>query len=398
VTKVTIVSRTQMSHGVCIGGLTRDDRRNVRLLPACGEHSHPTDAPYVIGEVWDFVLAPPSSMIAPHVEDQLVVSGRRVALQSGLEVWLRNNVTPWRGGASSLFDDRLHVTPSGKAYVGRNAIPASSVGFWVPTDDLVLDESEKRYQVPWKDGRISVKYVGSDPPAAVIVAGTLVRVSLSRWFLSPAGIDGCWLQISGWYASSRKEAVAPPTPVLSAGRVLAVEAPGLARVRASFETDRREVAPSRPVTRVVQPMPPPIHFEVPTRRPPKVPIPGPASMRGSRRASRSAQDRELVHQLLARDAPRIRGRSAPIVRTPTSAVSAQVAPGESRRRVHATALDDNHDMTHAEANWRARAIAQSTVASIREMARERERVETEQREKRSGAWSLPLPPDWRDQE
>jgi hypothetical protein len=153
VTKVTIVSRTQMFDGVCIGGLTRDDHRNVRLLPASGEHSHPLDAPYIVGEVWDFELAAPSSLIAPHVEDQLVVSGRRLAMQSGLEVWLMNGVAPWRGGASSLFDGRVHVTPSGRAYVGRDAIPSSSVGFWVPTDDLVLDESGKRYLVPWKDGR-----------------------------------------------------------------------------------------------------------------------------------------------------------------------------------------------------------------------------------------------------
>jgi hypothetical protein len=42
-----------------------------------------------VGDVWDVELAAPSSLIAPHIEDQLVLSGRRVAPQSGLEVWLR---------------------------------------------------------------------------------------------------------------------------------------------------------------------------------------------------------------------------------------------------------------------------------------------------------------------
>jgi hypothetical protein len=402
VTKVTIVSRTQMFDGVCIGGLTRDDRRNVRLLPPSGEHSHPLDAPYVIGDVWDIELAVPSSLIAPHVEDQLVVSGRRVALQSGLEVWLRNNVTPWRGGASSLFDGRLHVAPSGSAFVARDAIPTSSVGFWVPTDDLVLDKSGKRYLMPWKDDRISVKYVGSDTPAAVIVAGTLVRVSLSRWF-SPAGIDGCWLQISGWYASSRKAVAAGPHSMPGNRAALDPSPPSLPKAG---------VPPSRIVPRSVGPT----RARFGRRRAPVPHLPAlrlsedrwtaglqrksiaaqraagaltraePAPQkRTTRPASRGVNrnpdrkrvlDRELVRQLLSGEPTfRARGRSAPIVRTLTSTPAATLGASDSRSRAHMTPLDNNHDMTHEETNLRAKAVVGPTVASIRTMAIDQERAE-----------------------
>jgi hypothetical protein len=427
VTKVTIVSRTQMAHGVCIGGLTRDDRRNVRLLPASGEHSHPLDAQYVVGDVWDVELAAPSSLVPPHVEDQLVLSGRRVAPQSGLEVWLRNNVAPWRGGASSLFDGRLHVTPSGKAYVGRDAVPSSSVGFWVPTDDLVLDESAERYQVPWRDGWISVKYVGSDPPAAVIVAGTLVRVSLSRWFPNSTGIDGCWLQISGWYASSRKAAAAGPHSLPGNRAALDPSPPSLPNAG---------IPPSRIVPRSVAPTR--LRFG---RRPAPVPnLPAlrlsedrwtaglqrtviasqhaagafarakPARPKPSTRSAfprvnlnsdrQRALDRELVRQLLSGGpTSRVRGRSAPIVRVPGQA---NRAPGDVHRRSHPINPNSRDHISHGAAIARATKPVPVTVTVVRAptpgpQASSSPSNRPSWRPTRSGT-SVPLPPDWRDQE
>jgi hypothetical protein len=426
VTKVTIVSRTQMGPGVCIGGLTRDDRRNVRLLPPSGEHSHPLDAPYVVGDVWDVELAAPSSLIAPHIEDQLVVSGRRLAIQSGLEVWLKNNMAPWRGGASSLFDGRLHVTPSGRAYVGRDVIPSSSVGFWVPTDDLVLDESGKRYLVPWRDGRISVKYVGSDTPAAVIVAGTLVRVSLSRWF-SPAGIDGCWLQISGWYASSRKAAAAGPHSMPGNGAALDPSPPihpnagvppsrivprSVAPTRARFGR-RPAPVPNLPALRlsedrwtaglqrkVIESQ----HAAGASPRAKPAP-PKPSTRRASPRAKlhsgpQQAVDRELVRQLLSSEPTfRVRGRSAPIVRVPGQA---NRAPGDARRRNHPINPNSRDHMSHGAAIARATKPVPVTVTVVRAptpgpQASSSPSNRPSWRPTRSGA-SVPLPPDWRDQE
>jgi hypothetical protein len=204
VTKVTIVSRTRMKSGVCIGGLTREDHRSVRLLPATGDHAHPADAPYKVGDVWDLELRPALAIERPHVEDALVVGGRRVAPQMGLGTWLAANTHPWTGGAEALYDGKLRLTPSGRAYISRDDVSSVSVGFWLPNRDLVLDETGTRYTAPWRDNQISVAYVGECAPEPFICAGTLVRVSLSRWLLTRTGIEGCWLQISGWYP--------PPTP------------------------------------------------------------------------------------------------------------------------------------------------------------------------------------------
>jgi hypothetical protein len=204
VTKVVIVSRTRMHNGVCIGGLMRDSYANVRLLPSEGVHAHSDDAPYRVGDVWGLDLEQPAAVRPPHVEDMIVRRGRRLGVQTGLDFWLREHVEPWEGDASTLFDGVLQQTASGTAYVGHLALPASSVGFWLPGRPLPLDETCPRYRTTLEGTRISVAYVGCEPPAAEIPAWTLVRVSLARWF-SPGddAFEGCWLQISGWYERSK---------------------------------------------------------------------------------------------------------------------------------------------------------------------------------------------------
>jgi hypothetical protein len=205
VTEVVIVSRTRMHSGVCIGGLTRDEHRNVRLLPQTGAHSHPVDAPYRIGQIWEMNLEQPAVVQPPHVEDMLVRAARYSALQDGLDRWLRASVLPWEGDASGLFDGRLHRSTSGSAYISHEAVPESSVGFWMPTQDLRLDASAgARYVARWGSEAVSVAYVGLEEPLSLIPSGTLVRVSLARWFApGNTGFEACWLQISGWYGQDR---------------------------------------------------------------------------------------------------------------------------------------------------------------------------------------------------
>ena len=206
-TKVVIVSRTRMGSGVCVGGLTRDTCANVRLLPDEAVHAHPDDAPYRIGDVWDLDLEKPVAVCPPHVEDMIVRRGRRVAVQTGLDFWLREHVEPWEGDASTLFDGALQQTASGTAYVGHADLPTSSVGFWLPGKPLALEAARPRYRTTLDGAPISVAYVGCELAATEIPAWTLVRVSLARWY-SPGGdaFEGCWLQISGWYERSKATA------------------------------------------------------------------------------------------------------------------------------------------------------------------------------------------------
>ncbi len=198
--KTLIVSRTRMHSGVCIGGLIRDDRTSVRLLPPTGAHSWPAEAPFQIGDVWDLDFAAPAGVEPPHVEDRLVAAERRVATQSGLAKWLGANVSPWTGDLGAVFGGLLQLTPGGAAYIGRDRLSPGSVGFWRPDHDLVLTAGDKpKYMARMGDREVHIAYVGTDGPCATIAAETLTRLSLSRWFHS-AGVDGCWLQVSGCYS------------------------------------------------------------------------------------------------------------------------------------------------------------------------------------------------------
>lgn len=187
-----------------MGAFLREQRVNVRLLPASGEHGWPEEAPFAVGEVWDFDLEPSAAIEPPHVEDHLVRSHRRVAVQSGLGRWLAASATTWHGDASALFDGLLHFTPGGAGYIGRDRLSPMSVGFWQPDHDMLLTGAEHhRYVSRAGDREIRIAYVGVEAPAEVIPAGCLTRVSLSRW-AHLAGVDGCWLQVSGSYADGQR--------------------------------------------------------------------------------------------------------------------------------------------------------------------------------------------------
>jgi hypothetical protein len=191
-----------MGSRVCVGGLTRDAIQNVRLLPATGDHSHPAEAPYSIGDIWELTLRRPDEVVPPHIEDMLVEGARRLGVQTRLHDWLSRSVVPWVGDATILFDGALRASSGGSAYVTGYRLPTCSVGFWRPGVDLELDDSEGlRYFAPFGDRTIRIAYVGVSDAVRVIPAGFLVRVSLARWF-SPGndGFEACWLQLSGWYA------------------------------------------------------------------------------------------------------------------------------------------------------------------------------------------------------
>jgi hypothetical protein len=98
-----------------------------------------------------------------------------------------------------LFGGKLDYTNSGTAFIGPDDVPAKSTGFWLPDEDLVLNADGKRYEI----AGTSISYVGSETPPKTIVAGTLVRVSLARWWKPEDADDDfperCYLQVSGWY-------------------------------------------------------------------------------------------------------------------------------------------------------------------------------------------------------
>ena len=67
---VLIVSRTQMSHGVCVGGIVEETNEFIRLHTDTGGNL-PTEAPYQIGDRWHMLVESAwNARPKPHVEDR----------------------------------------------------------------------------------------------------------------------------------------------------------------------------------------------------------------------------------------------------------------------------------------------------------------------------------------
>jgi len=202
VARVLIVAKTHMASGVCIGGLTHDENKNVRLIPS-GHRNHPADTPYDIGQVWDLDFHPSPEVTPPHVEDVIVTKERYIAQVPNLLEILTERVKPWQGNPEQLFDGFLTFAESGKGYISQlKGIPKVSTGFWLPSRplDKIASFDKTNYFYNSRFGRFSMPYVGFALPIDQIPAGTLIRVSLARWWPPPGTNEKrCYLQLSGWY-------------------------------------------------------------------------------------------------------------------------------------------------------------------------------------------------------
>lgn len=199
---VLIVARTKMGGTRrCFGGLTEDDR-SVRLLTAAGGYFD-TGAPFQVGEVWDMQFTPAANTVPPHVEDVLVTAWQKVSDEPNLRVHLLARVTTWQGGIDQIFGGVLGYTGSNNGYVSEDrGIPPQSTGFWSPDKDLNL-RGDKHYDCQQFWIQRGLSYVGEPAAIPVISAGTLVRVSLARWWKPDDADDDfeerCYAQLSGWY-------------------------------------------------------------------------------------------------------------------------------------------------------------------------------------------------------
>jgi hypothetical protein len=200
---VIIVSKTHMSSAACVGGVLANGRF-VRLLNSDGYNQH-SDTKIEVGDVYVINFTERTEINPPHVEDIMVHSMEHKFAFSSIEKmveYLTNKlkVKIWRGSTEVLFDSKLQWTSGGSGYISASGgIPASSVGFWIPDRDLNRkDFNEKvRYSYPisWRN----LTYVGFQIPVDKIPAGTLVRVSLARWWSPNEDEERCYLQLSGWY-------------------------------------------------------------------------------------------------------------------------------------------------------------------------------------------------------
>ena len=204
--RVLIVSKTRAGALICVGGLAADGS-NARLTEQEGMPFLPANTEYEIGQVWDLSYTPCNDIAPPHLEDVLVTSSDFLYSRNDLAALLPGLIHAWSGGVDSLFDGKISgPTPSGSGYV-QDDVPGQSVGFWMPDRDLQLESEDSSYSYGrrfyYRYEPFRLPYVGAAPPLERIPLGTLVRVSLSRWF-KPSGADDdfperCYLQISGSY-------------------------------------------------------------------------------------------------------------------------------------------------------------------------------------------------------
>lgn len=203
---ILIVSKTRM-HGdhVCVGGFDLATGRNVRLLTDQGYNQSSTTA-YRIGEIWDLVCRSRCGCEPPHVEDVLVTSASRISVQPDLDAFIRENCPVIEGPLNNAFGGHLQYTGAGSAFISRGAgIPGESVCFWETNEPLRRDDfnSKVRYSFRQDFSIRHIPYVGFREPVDVIARGSLVRLSLARWWKpkdAPAEEpEKCFLQLSGYY-------------------------------------------------------------------------------------------------------------------------------------------------------------------------------------------------------
>jgi hypothetical protein len=232
--KVLILGKTRMKKEKCCIGAITQDGQSVRLLTAEG-YNQPEDTPFEVLQVWDVDFNRPSTAIPPYVEDVRVQrqslsrpmkKGKKV-----IDVLRGLKIPIWEGGPTVLFDgliewERSDVTVTYSGYISRTTghLPQQSVGFWISDKSLTRGGSNLTFSSDLSDWQkklilaqagqyglekdeyfyyeksYRLKFVGFQPMPDELPAGTLLRVSLARWWSYAADTEEkCFLQLSGYY-------------------------------------------------------------------------------------------------------------------------------------------------------------------------------------------------------
>ena len=203
--EILITSKTHKGKSACVGGLIIATNRYVRLLNSDNWDQY-ADTILSVGDVWNIDFLDRPEVEPPHVEDIIVQSKHFVRKIGDISDFLiTSGVIIFRGAPTQIFGGLLGWTGTGSGYIGnRDDLPVNSVGFWISDKDLTLDEDGEHYNYPSRNpilGLKRLKYVGFAPKVKQIPSGTLMRVSLARWW-RPVGSEmeeRCYLQLSGWY-------------------------------------------------------------------------------------------------------------------------------------------------------------------------------------------------------
>lgn len=203
--RVLVVSKTRMTNNhVCIGAIT-DSGKYLRLLyPDNSNMLENIDI-----NIYDNLLIKyqkRKDIKLPHSEDINLFYAKKISIthQPMIDILNKLKVNIWKGNPTVLFDNKLIWSENywrSTAYISTNNIPNNSVGFWISDRDLYLNQG--RYEYVLDNITYSIKYVGMHKPQECIYKGTLIRVSLARWWNNNGAFaeDRCYLQLSEYYPS-----------------------------------------------------------------------------------------------------------------------------------------------------------------------------------------------------
>lgn len=202
---VLIVAKTRMKNGFCIGGIA-ENGRSVRLNVPQKQKVTNFNHEYEIGDVWLIKnFAFPYKLCAPHTEDINIIQKSMVKKEDDLLGSIERLMPPVAGGIDGIFDSLVNRAASGRLYIAPKGVPQYSTMFWRPDGALHLEMSPGgtfRYVFKGEEGNSFFSYVGAEKAAPVLPAGTLIRLSLARWWQSPKEPElgeVCYVQVSGWF-------------------------------------------------------------------------------------------------------------------------------------------------------------------------------------------------------
>lgn len=203
--EVLITSKTHKGKSACVGGFIISNNQLVRLLNPGNWDQYP-DTNFDIGDIWDISFQKRENVVPPHIEDVIIQTKKYSRKIDNIPEFIINcGVTIYQGSPSTIFNGLLGWTGKGNGYIeNRKNLPPNSVGFWISDKELKLDDDNKHYLYPSENLFTITKsfpYVGFEDNVDVIPAGTLMRLSLARWW-KPEDLEineRCYLQLSGWY-------------------------------------------------------------------------------------------------------------------------------------------------------------------------------------------------------
>ncbi|MDE0010035.1 MAG: ATP-dependent DNA helicase [Candidatus Poribacteria bacterium] len=211
--RVLIVAKTRMGSGACIGGITETGKR-VRLIPFNEDPHDGANREYNVGEIWEIIAKPETSLIPPHNENIVVYEKQLLHpakdpkdLVSAIELLM----PPKIGHPRELYDSLLQNIKSGRLHIAeQSGIPTHSTTFWRPDMPLTLDieKQRPRYRYPTENGGCTFTFGGFQEPLDTIPTDTLLRVSLAHWWRPedrPEVEERCYAQISGWFLEETKQ-------------------------------------------------------------------------------------------------------------------------------------------------------------------------------------------------